>query len=313
MSQSILQPNIKENQSFSQIMTHKQIDLFTECETCYLFLDESGTPEIQDNSSDVFVLCCVKIEKNYYDKVFRKSVLKFKTKHNIENLILHSVDIRKQRKGFDFLKGKKQEKARNDFFEEITILVQDLDFEVYYFSVKKDEIEEGLDIYWFAMREVFLMIKNNICKTNYVEKVICESRNEYQNQEILASYKAFHQTLLFEKEETTLTLTKNRRKFQQCFPKDIEFRPKAIDIEEMAGLEITDLVAFPIMNYIRNNLKGIQTNEKLFENYQLIKNKVKKSYHYNLYKTCKKPSFEIAYISLEGLGTQYTPCNQSHY
>ncbi len=286
MSQSILQPNIKENQSFSQIMTNKQIDLFTECETCYLFLDESGTPEIQDTSSDVFVLCCVKIEKNYYDKVFRKSVLKFKTKHNIENLILHSNDIRRTRHKFSFLLNPTK---RNSFFNDISSLIRDLNFEIYYFSVKKDEIEEGLDIYWFGMREVFLMIKNDICKTNYVEKVICESRNKNQNDNIFNSYKVFHQTLLFEKEETTLTLTKNRRKFQQCFPKDIEFRPKAIDIKEMAGLEITDLVSFPIMNNIRCKIKNLEINQNSLKNYQMIKNKVKKTYHYDLHKTCKNP------------------------
>ncbi len=116
MSQSILQPNIEENQSFSQIFVNKKINLFLELENYYLFLDESGTAEIQDISSDIFVLCCFKIEKNYYDKVFRKSVLKFKEKHKIEHLILHSVDIRKQRKGFDFLKGVKNKKKLGMIF-----------------------------------------------------------------------------------------------------------------------------------------------------------------------------------------------------
>lgn len=283
MSQPNLQ-NKKENQIFSQ-MTHKQINFCTESEKHYLFLDESGTPEIQDTSSDVFVLCCVKIEKNYYDKVFRKSVLKFKKKHNIENLILHSTDIRKTRNKFSFLLNATK---RERFFTDITNLIKNLDFEIYYYSVKKDEIESEIDIYWFAMREVFLMIKNDICKTNYVEKVICESRNDYQNQEILASYKAFHQTLLFEKEEN-LNPTKNRLKFQNCFPKEVEFRAKKPDINEISGLEITDLVAFPIMNYIRNGLKRVKTNEKLFENYKLIKSKIKKNYHHNLHKQCKNP------------------------
>ncbi len=110
-----------------------------------------------------------------------------------------------------------------------------------------------------------------------------------QNDKIFNSYKVFHQTLLFEKEEAKLTLTKNCRKFQQCFPKDIEFKPKAIDIEEMAGLEITDLVVFPIMNYIRNGLKRIKTNKKLFKNYKTVKSKIKKNYHYNIHKICKNP------------------------
>lgn len=285
MSQPNLQ-NKEQNQSFSQIMTHKQIDFCTESEKHYLFLDESGTPEIQEASSDIFVLCCVKIEKDYYDKVFRKSVLKFKKKHNIENLILHSADIRRTRNKFSFLLNPIK---RNSFFSDITDLIRDLNFEVYYFSVKKNEIEENLDIYWFGMREVFLMIKNDICKTSYVEKVICESRNKNQNDKIFNSYKAFHQTLLFEKEEVTLTLTKNRRKFQQCFPKDIEFRTKKHDINEISGLEITDLVAFPIMNNIRCKIKNLEINQNSLKNYQMIKNKVKKTYHYNLHKTYKNP------------------------
>jgi len=122
---------------------NQTVDLFIELDSYYLFLDESGTPNPKDTSSDVFVLCCIKIEKNYYNTAFRKEVLKFKKKHKIENLVLHSSDIRRTRKNFSFLLHPRKRQA---FFNDITALIQNMDFEIYYYSVKKDEIEDGLDI-----------------------------------------------------------------------------------------------------------------------------------------------------------------------
>jgi len=264
---------------------NQTVDLFIELDSYYLFLDESGTPNPKDTSSDVFVLCCIKIEKNYYNTAFRKEVLKFKKKHKIENLVLHSSDIRRTRKNFSFLLHPRKRQA---FFNDITALIQNMDFEIYYYSVKKDEIEDGLDIYWVAMREIFLMIKNDLMETNRIEKVFCQSRNNNQNKEILASYKSYHQNLLFETENSAKT-TQNSLKFQNCFPREVEFRDKKYDINEISGLEIADLVAFPIMNYIKNGLNRVKTNEKLFENYQLLRSKIKKNYHYKLHKNYKNP------------------------
>ncbi len=268
-----------------EVLKKNNIDLFLEFDSFYLFLDESGTPNIKDTSSDVFVLCCVKIEKNYYSKIFRKEVLKFKKKHKIEDLILHSADIRRTRKNFSFLLNPKK---RQLFFNDITALIQNLNFEIYYYSVKKEQTEYEIDIYWMAMREIFLMIKNDVTKTNQIEKVFCESRNNDQNKEILASYKSFHQTVFLEKKEG-LKFSKNRLKFQNCFPSEVEFRPKKPDINEISGLEIVDLVAFPIMNHVRNKLDQTKPNKNLFENYQLIKSKIKKNYHHNLHKQYKNP------------------------
>ena len=55
------------------------------------------TAEMNDAQDPIFLLCCVKVEKHYYDKHFRKQVLSFKKNHKISSNVLHSTDIRKTR------------------------------------------------------------------------------------------------------------------------------------------------------------------------------------------------------------------------
>jgi hypothetical protein len=250
------------------------VDLFTHIEGYYLFLDESGTPEMSDLSEQFFVLSCLKIENHYYDQVFRKEILKFKKKHKIQNLVLHSSDIRKTRKNFSFLLNPLK---REQFLIDLSNLITKLDFEVYYFSVDKKELTDlSFDIYWHALREILLMVKNNLSKTNKIVNIFCESRNADQNNNLSNVYKVYFQELSTE------------RKFKACFPSKLDFRKKDSTLYEISGLEIADLTAFPILNFTRNKVNQTVINKNLLENYRIVKGKITKNYHYNLHKQFKK-------------------------
>lgn len=254
-------------------------NLFIETEHYYLFLDESGTPEMNDLAEEFFVLSCIKVEKHYYDNIFRKNILRFKKKHKIANLVLHSADIRKHRKGFEFLKGSKNAETRNSFFKEISALIDGLDFEIFYFSINKKQVEDDFDLYWHALREILLMIKNNLATTNSIINIFCEARNKDQNNKLANAYNAYLKKLSV------------NHKFKICFPAKLDFRQKDATLYEISGIEIADLVAFPIMNFIRNKNSKTQINPNLLENYKILKSKIVKNYHYNLHKNnpYKKP------------------------
>lgn len=256
----------------------ENVSLFLDFEEYYLFLDESGSPEISDLSNSLFLICCVKIEKNYYDNYFRKKVLKFKKKHKIQTSILHSADIRKSRKSFEFLLNPTK---RGLFLGDLSGLIQELKFEIYYFSVdKKDMINRPEDFYWLAMKEVFRMIKNDLEHTNQIAQVFCESRNNHQNQTVVENYNFYYKLL------------ENSMKFKKCFPPKVDFRTKEPNVYEISGLEITDLVAFPIMNLVRNKVNNTKANIKLYENYKVIEEKIRKNYHYKIHQKYKKPHEE---------------------
>jgi hypothetical protein len=258
----------------------ENVSLFLDFEEYYLFLDESGTPEISDKTEELFILSCIKVEKHYYDKVFRKNVLKLKKKHKIPKTVLHSSDIRKQRKGFDFLKGSEKSKLREDFFKDISFLVKSLDFEIFYFSVNKlDIVDNTFDIYWHALREILLMIKNNLRTTNNIINIFCESRNTHQNKQLSNAYSSYFQE--FHKEH----------KFKVCFPEKLDFRKKDSTLYEISGLEITDLTTFPILNLTRNKVNKTKINLNILENYKILASKIVKNYHLYLYRKKQKAPF----------------------
>lgn len=256
---------------------------FIESDNYYLFLDESGTPELNDKVESLFILSCIKVEKNCYDQVFRKNILKFKKKHKIQDKVLHSSDIRKTRKNFSFLLNPLKRKL---FFTDLSLLIKNLDFEIFYFSVNKSEIkDQTFDIYWHALKEILLMIKNNLQTTNTIINVFCESRNTNQNNKLSSAYNAYLQELSEE------------HKFKICFPKKLDFRQKDSSLYEISGLEIADLVAFPILNLVRNKVSNTQINLNLLDNYRILRPKIIKSYHYNLHKKYKKPPMGAAKLT----------------
>ena len=253
-------------------------DLMLEFDSYYLFLDECGTAEFNDKQDTVFLLCCIKVEKNYYDKIFSKEVKKFKKQHKIKDKILHSSDIRKTRKDFTFLLNSDK---RNVFFDDLSRLINQLDFEIFHFSFNKSEIKaDGFDIYWFSLKEILLMIKNNLSDCNRISNVFCETRNKSQNNQLSNAYNGYFQQ--------SIVLSK----FKICFPKSIEFKPKDADIFEISGLEIADLVAFPIFNHIRAKTLNQTVNLNLQKNYDLVKPKIVKKYIYNQHYSNKKPPLE---------------------
>jgi len=121
------------------------------------------------------------------------------------------------------------------------------------------------------------MIKNNLKHTNKVINIFCESRNTTQNNQLANVYNSYLQEL------------DKDNKFKICFPDKLDFRKKDPTLYEISGLEIADLVAFPILNFLRSKVNKTEINNNLLENYILLKTKIIKSYHYNLHKQYKKP------------------------
>ncbi len=104
-----------------------------------MFLDESGDHSLSkiDNNYSVFVLAGVILDKNYADEVLSKEFDNFKLKFfGRKDIILHTADITRNKKGFEKLSNSH---FREEFYEELNILIEKLEFKVVACVIKKDK------------------------------------------------------------------------------------------------------------------------------------------------------------------------------
>jgi hypothetical protein len=233
-----------------------------------LFIDECGTSNILDTSSTHFVLGCVLVNKKYYDSQFINKGKTFKNKFNINDIVLHSSDIRKTRKGFEFMLNAE---TRKNFLNDLTEYISDLDFKIFYYCIAKEDLKLNFDLYWFALKQNLLMIKNHLFKSDAIIDIICESRDNYQNKIISDTYLRF---LKFEQESSKTKL---------ILPQNLTFQSKDPLSKSIYGLELIDLVLYPIYNYQARRNSGESINVNLLSNYKLVKTKVAKSFGFKLY------------------------------
>src|SRR3989344_3424583 len=102
-----------------------------------MFLDESGDHSLDkiDNSYPMFVLAGCIFDFDYYSKVVEPKINELKIKHfGKTDIILRSYDIRKQKGDFSCLVDKRK---REEFYNDLDILIKSLDFEIIAAAINK--------------------------------------------------------------------------------------------------------------------------------------------------------------------------------
>lgn len=210
-----------------------------------MFLDESGDHSLDkiDRSYPMFVLAGCIFDLDYYSEV-EKRVNEFKLKHCTRtDIILRSYDIRKQRGDFNFLVDKKK---RDYFYEDLNQLISSLNFTVIAAAIDKARLKNQYvdpdNPYHLCLRFILERAVMHLGRTK--EKMIfrIESRETHNDRKLAEIYENF-------------------RKKDQAFFKAIETQAKFIDLsfnqktQNVVGIQIADLVAYPIGRWVIDNQK----------------------------------------------------------
>lgn len=207
-----------------------------------IFADESGDPFPGMSSIDypMFVLSfCIFVKHEYINHAVPniKRVKFAFWGHDMA--ILHSTKIRRQTNDFYFLQS---QKVRKQFMDELTTAIGCSPFSVISSAVDKRVISSArlpsVDLYAQSLEHCLERIYNFLQKMDQNGKltyIVIESRMPKEDKDLEA---AFHQIL-----------SKNQE-LQRRYPLRLIFADKRVN---SIGLQVADLVAYPIGRYILNS------------------------------------------------------------
>lgn len=232
----------------------------------YLFIDESGDHNLKnyDPTFPVFTLCGLLISKDHL-KALSKQFLDLKLKiFGTTEIILHSVDIRKQRKAFKILKD---DNIRKELLEGIEKILGQKDFyKIVSCTILKKELQEfnirgenedvyGLCLSYLIERSIFY-IDNENPEGNGVINIIVERRGKKEDRKLLSYYNGL-------RNRGTKWIKPTR--FQDRIT-GFSFQHKS---DNIIGLQAVDLIAYPVTSHIlypeRENLSYNVVRKNIFE------------------------------------------------
>ena len=209
----------------------------------YLFLDESGDQNLASFNPifPVFTLCGIVISEESYT-ILENKVLKLKQKFWKSNdVILHSRDIRKYEKGFQILFDVEVKKS---FYEDINLIMAESDYTIVACSILKEHYIRrygrlndvyGLSLSYIMERVIFYLESQ---KQFDIELFTIAEKRGKKEDSVLLNY--YNEVL------DRGTYFVNSKRIKKYFTK-FDFKDKK---DNIIGLQIADLAAYPISNYV---------------------------------------------------------------
>ena len=210
----------------------------------YLFIDESGDHGLVTLDPDfpVFLLCGLLMsQENYENARDNINVLKRKFWQNKE-VILHSRDIRKCNKEFQILFD---DKIKQDFYLDLKNIIQNSKYRILASAINKVKYIKmygklSNDVYELALsfiieRAIFCL--DEVTNTEKLLEIVIEKRGKKEDKKLEEHF----QRLL---SRGTGYVSAERLKEVRM---KIVFKDKK---ENINGLQLTDLVAYPIARYV---------------------------------------------------------------
>lgn len=210
----------------------------------YLFIDESGDHGLQtiDESFPVFVLCGIIFSSNDHN-TFVERMYKLKTDFwNSKGVIIHSRDIRRCEKEFQILLNLE---VKAKFYEQLNNIISESNYTVVSAVIRKSEFIKkygklsnvySISLSFLMERAIFFLDSQQ----QPVElEIIVEKRGRREDQELSRHYNDVYNkgTFYVRPERIRQYNTKLRFKAKK---------------ENINGLQLADLVAYPIANHIKD-------------------------------------------------------------
>lgn len=203
-----------------------------------MFCDECGDHSLSKIDADfpLFLLSLVLVDREEYARRIVPALARFKLDwFDHEGINLHSYEIRKIREPFAFLSRREW---RDDFHSQLAALISDLPYRVFIVAVRKDSLvaRHGIE----AGNPYDLALSQGLCVVHtWVEghgggnvAWVAESRGKRENRELASTWDEIHRNYPGMPSSETL-----------------EFVPGS---DNVAGLQLADLVGYPVARHILN-------------------------------------------------------------
>jgi len=209
----------------------------------YLFLDESGDQNLANFNPafPIFTLCGIIISEKEYN-VLESKILALKQKfRKSKDVILHSRDIRKYEKGFQIFFDIETKKS---FYEDINLIMKESNYTIVACNILKEPYIRkygrlndvyGLSLSYIMERVIFYLDSQK--QSDIVLFTIAEKRGKKEDFALLNYY---NEVL------DRGTYFANSQRIKKYF-KYFEFKNKK---DNIIGLQIADLAAYPIARYV---------------------------------------------------------------
>lgn len=210
-----------------------------------MFMDESGDHSLEkiDSSYPIFILAGCIFDFDYYNEKVEPTVSALKKRYfGRADIILRSYDIRKQKNDFASLVDKKK---RDQFYDDINKMMVSFEFTIIAAAVNKSHFKSQyvdptnpyhLCFHFVLERAVMFLGRSK-------EKMMfrIESRETHNDRILAKEYEEFKKgDSMFSADEIQSKLV------------DLSFNQKS---QNIAGMQIADLVAYPIGKWVMDNTR----------------------------------------------------------
>ncbi len=227
-----------------------------------LYLDESGDHDLVkiDPTYSVFVIGGIIVDRTYARTVMEPKVREFKLEwFGVEEIILHSVDIARAKKGFERLRSDRV--FREAFLTALSELMQELDYQVVACVIHKDRHvakygKRALDPYGVGLEIVVERFCFEVGDTTDGGIIYAEKRRADLDHGL---------DVAWERLRANGTYRLNKHRLGQIDERIIGLSLKAKSVN-IAGLQLADLVISPVAR----NQMGLYTHD----NWDIVKSKM---------------------------------------
>jgi len=228
-----------------------------------MFLDESGDHnlEVIDPQYPMFVLAGVILEQDYAQGELEQKVARFKQDLFARtDLILHTADITRNRNGFENVKDGA---FRQRFYTALNTLVESLDFKIVACAIRKDQHlarygVAALDPYMLSLHVLVERFCFEIGRVSGGGLIVAERRNPTLDHQLELAF-----------------LNLKIQGTQYIPAAQVETRIMGLNLrrktENIAGLQLADLVATPIGRHVMGKPDR--------EDYRIVEAKFRKDRH----------------------------------
>lgn len=206
-----------------------------------LYLDESGDHSLTriDPQFPVFTLAGCAFDDAVHDTDVERAIAAFKRSFfGTDAVILHTADISRNRNGFEQLVDVS---VRERFYESLNHLIRQLDFVAIAVAIRKyDHVRRGgvqVDPYHLSLEIILERFYYLLNGRNTQGRIVAESRNAMFDSDLRREFDR-----LMSSKVSYVRASRLRARIM-----GIEFREKR---ENIAGLQIADLIATPISRFV---------------------------------------------------------------
>ncbi|MBS4067489.1 MAG: DUF3800 domain-containing protein [Sulfurimonas sp.] len=234
-----------------------------------IYIDDSGNTgkKLDDALQPLFLLGGFIIDEDVWKKV-DKALTDVKSKYNIENLEIHSIEVMNGKKGTPYKEWNYDKKLK--FFEDVLQIVKNFDLKVIYFSVKKSNFKKYFQAKYGKEFEQQFNISPYLLAFSYILQI---------SDSYLVSQDSNGMLILDEQDEwkkpanKTFNILTTLAEEPEIHVEKLLDRSFFVDSSESNMIQLADIISYTTKRYLEIEIKDIDKDKrdertKLFDIYK---------------------------------------------